>query len=101
MANYQSKPGKTPRQEGIAVIDVDLASENFNGIVEDIPLSPDTVAHHIFYNNDLTKAYVTAFGKSVLHIFDMQRFPEGMKTVAVPDCRVGEDLVFADDGNTW
>lgn len=49
MANYQSKPGKTPRQEGIA----------------------------------------------------MQRFPEGMKTVAVSDCRVGEDLVFADDGNTW
>ena len=31
----------------------------------------------------------------------MKRFPEGMKTVSVSDCRVGEDLVLTSDGKRW
>ena len=50
MVNYESKPKQTPRREGIAIIDVDPDSENFAKILNDIPLPPDTVAHHIFYN---------------------------------------------------
>ncbi len=112
MLNYESKPPdalkafKHPvdgqiRREGIAIIDVDPRSENFGKILMDIPLPPDLVAHHIFYNQGATKAYVTALGKPELRVIDMTRFPYRMKTVKVPQCQVGEDVVFSDDNKTW
>jgi DNA-binding beta-propeller fold protein YncE len=112
LLNYESKtaealkafkhpvPGQT-RQEGIAVIDVDPASPNYRKIVETIPLPSDLVAHHIFYNRDSSKAYVTALGKGELRVIDVTRRPFAMKTIAVPDCKVGEDVVFSDDNKTW
>ena len=112
MVNYESKPPdalkafKHPvagsiRREGIAVIDVDPKSEHFGRILLDIPLPPDLIAHHIFYNGAATKAYVTALGKPELRVMDMTRFPYRMKTVPVPQCQVGEDVVFSDDKTTW
>jgi hypothetical protein len=112
MLNYESKspealkafrspvPGQT-RQEGIAIIDVDPASPNFKKIVETIPLPPDLVAHHIFYNRDMSKAYVTALGKAELRVIDMSKRPFAAKTVSVPDCQVGEDVVFSEDNKRW
>ena len=112
MLNYESKtpdalkafktpvPGQT-RTEGIAVIDVDPASPTYSKIVETIPLPPDLVAHHIFYNRDASKAYLTALGKGELRVIDMSKRPFTMKTVAVPDCQVGEDVVFSEDNKTW
>jgi hypothetical protein len=82
MVNYESKtadalksfktpvPGQT-RTEGIAIIDVDPASKTYSQIVETIPLPPDLVAHHIFYNRDASKAYVTSLGKSELRVIHM------------------------------
>ena len=32
---------------------------------------------------------------------DMTRFPYRMKKVGVPECQVGEDIVFSDDNKTW
>ncbi|MEX2648625.1 MAG: YncE family protein [Alphaproteobacteria bacterium] len=101
MLNYESKPEQTMRREGIAVIDVDPASASFGKLLMDIPLPPDLVAHHIFYNKDASKAYVTALGRPELRVIDMTRFPYRMSVVAVPDCQVGEDLVFSDDSKTW
>jgi DNA-binding beta-propeller fold protein YncE len=112
MLNFESKtadalksykapvPGQT-RTEGIAIIDVDPASPAYGKIVETIPLPPDLVAHHIFYNRDASKAYVTALGKGELRVIDMSKRPFSMKTVAVPDCQVGEDVVFSEDNKTW
>lgn len=112
MANYESKPpealkafrhpvaGQT-RQEGIAVIDVDPNSPNFKKIVETLPLPPDLVAHHIFYNRNSTKAYVTSLGKSELGVIDMTKRPFAVKQVAVPDCKIGEDVVFSADNTRW
>lgn len=108
MLNYESKSPdalkafKTPvlgqtRTEGIAVVDVDPASPTYRKIVETIPLPPDLVAHHIFYNRSATKAYVTALGKGELRVIDMSKRPFAMKTIAVPDCQVGEDVVFSED----
>src|SRR3954468_24340815 len=86
MLNYESKspdalkafrspvPGQT-RQEGIAIIDVNPASPNFKKIVETIALPPDLLAHHIFYNRDMSKAYVTALGKPELRVIDMSKRP--------------------------
>lgn len=101
MMNYETKPDHTMRREGIAIIDVDPKSENFGKVLTDIPLPADLVAHHIFYNHDTTKAYVTALGQSVLYVMDMTRFPYRIKIVSVPECKVGEDVVFSDDHKTW
>ncbi|MGH9577964.1 MAG: hypothetical protein ACRD3R_11060, partial [Terriglobales bacterium] len=112
MMNYETKSPeslkvlKNPvapqgRQEGIAIIDVDPASKNFGKTVQHIPLPPDLVAHHIFYNKDSSKAYVTALGKSEMRVIDMTRKPYVLKKVDLPDCVVGEDIVFTADNKNW
>src|SRR5512132_1918786 len=105
MFNYETKSPESlkvlktpvatgPRKEGIAIIDVDPASPTFGKIVQDIPLPADLVAHHIFYNRDQTKAYVTALGKSELRVIDMNKTPYALKVIDVPGCSIGEDVVF-------
>src|SRR5204862_2142116 len=112
MLNYETKSPeslkvlKTPvatgeRKEGIAVIDVDPNSKTYGQIVQDLPLPGDLVAHHIFYNRDQSKAYVTALGKSELRVIDMRQKPLQIKVIDVPGCVVGEDVVFSDDNKTW
>jgi len=112
MFNYETKsadslkvlknPVQTgPRKEGIAIIDVDPQSKTFGQTIQDIPLPADLVAHHIFYNRDQSKAYVTALGKGELRVMDMKKTPYAMKVIAVPDCAVGEDVVFSDDNKKW
>src|SRR5207237_10671222 len=86
MFNYETKSAESlkalktpvqtgPRQEGIAIIDVDPKSKTFGEKVQDLPLPADLVAHHIFYNRDQSKAYVTALGKSELRESDMKKQP--------------------------
>ena len=112
MLNYETKSPeslkvlKTPvatgaRKEGLAVIDVDPASKTFGKIVQDIALPADLVAHHIFYNRDQSKAYVTALGKSELRVIDMKKLPYALKVIEVPGCSVGEDVVFSEDNKKW
>lgn len=112
MVNYETKSPeslkvlKTPiaapaRKEGIAIIDVDPKSKTFGQIVQDLELPGDLVAHHIFYNRDQTKAYITALGKPELRVMDMRQQPLALKTIAVPDCQVGEDVVFSQDNRRW
>jgi DNA-binding beta-propeller fold protein YncE len=99
--NYESKPGVSPRREGIAIIDIDPASPSFNKIVRDAPLPPDFVAHHIYFNRDQTKAYVTSLGRSAIAVYAVARLPEAPEMAAVPDCKVGEDMVFTSDRKRW
>ena len=111
MLIYESKPpeslksfkltGVQKRREGIAIIDVDPDSQDFGKILMDVPLSPDLVAHHIFYDREMKKAYLTALGKSEMQVFDLHRFPYRLKRIDVPDCKMGEDVIFSDDNKTW
>lgn len=112
MLNYESKPneslkdlklpfGTQEREEGIAIMDVDPDSAAYGEILMEIPLPPDLVAHHIFYNRDATKIYLTALGKPELRVIDMTRHPYRVKVIDVPDCTVGEDVVFSADNKTW
>ncbi len=111
MVNYESKPaeslkalkltGKRERKEGIAIIDVDPKAPTFGKILMDIPLPPDLVAHHIFYDRKMEKAYVTALGKPELHVFNLNEFPYRLKRINVPKCMMGEDVVFSEDNKTW
>ncbi len=101
LLNYESKPGQPVRREGIAIMDIDPESADFGKILMEVPLPPDLVAHHIFFNRDRTKAYITALGQSLLHVVDLTRFPYRLRAIAVPDCQVGEDLVVSEDNRTW
>ena len=101
LLNYESKPDQSVRREGIAIMDIDPESSDFGKVLMEIPLPPDLVAHHIFFNRDRTKAYITALGKSVLHVVDLTRFPFRLHAIEVPDCQVLEDLVVSDDNRTW
>lgn len=101
LLNYESKPGQPVRREGIAIMDIDPESADFGKILMEIPLPPDLVAHHIFFNRDKTKAYITALGQPLLHVMDLTRFPYRLRAIAVPDCQVGEDLVVSEDNKTW
>ena len=112
LANYESKPndslkdlkmpfGTQGRKEGIAIFDVDPESENYGNILMDIPLPPDLVAHHVFYNRDATKLYLTALGKPELRVIDLTANPYRIKVIDIPDCQVGEDVVFSVDNKTW
>jgi DNA-binding beta-propeller fold protein YncE len=89
------------RKEGLAVIDLEPGSKTFGRVVKDIELPGDTVAHHIFYNRDQSKAYITALGRSELRVIQMADPSLTVKVVAIPDCQVGEDVVFSDDNRTW
>ena len=82
-------------------MDIDPESADFGKILMEIPLPSDLVAHHIFFNRDRTKAYITALGKSILHVVDLTRFPYRLRAIAVPDCQVAEDLVVSEDNRTW
>ena len=101
LLNYESKPDQKIRREGIAIMEIDPKSVDFGKILMDIPLPADLVAHHIFFNRDRTKAYITSLGKSELYVIDLTRFPYRLRTIAVPDCQVGEDLVVSEDNKTW
>ena len=112
MVNYETKSAdslkalKSPiaapaRKEGIAIIDVDPQSKTFGKIVQDLPLPSDLVAHHIFYNRDQSKAYLTALGKEELRVIDMTKKPYRIEVVAVPGCGVGENVVFSADNKNW
>src|SRR5207245_3108068 len=79
MLNYETKPEQVIRKEGLAVIDVDPKSPTFGKMLMDIPLPPDLVAHHIFYNRDQSKAYATAPGNSILHVLDLSGFAYPMQ----------------------
>lgn len=101
LLNYESKPDQPVRREGIAIMEIDPESSDFGKILMEVPLPADLVAHHIFFNRDQTKAYITALGKSLLHVIDLTRFPYRLRTIDVPDCQVLEDLVVSEDNRTW
>jgi DNA-binding beta-propeller fold protein YncE len=111
MVNYESKTEEGllahgikdhgARKEGIAVIDVDPESKTFGDIVVDISLPPNLVGHHLFYNRDMSKIYMTALGQGWIYVMDMKVLDYKLKKVAVPGCAVGEDIIFSGDNKTW
>ncbi len=112
MINYESKPAESlkslknvvapqERKEGIAIIDVDPNSSDFGKLLIDIPLPNDLVAHHLFYNRDMSKIYLTALGQSALHVIDVSQNPYRLKRIDTPGCVAQEDIIFSADNKTW
>lgn len=109
--NYESKPadqlkslklsGDTPRREGLAIIDVDPESPNFGRILSDIPIDPATVAHHIFYDRTMTKAYITGLQKPALQVLDLTKNPYRLSTIETPPCAMAEDVILDEANERW
>jgi DNA-binding beta-propeller fold protein YncE len=109
--NYESKPadqlkslklsGDAPRREGLAIIDVDPESPNFGRIVSDIPIDPDTVAHHIFYDRTMSKAYITGLQQPALQVLDLTQNPYRLSTIETPPCTMGEDVILDEANERW
>ena len=111
MMNYESKTpdqvkalkltGPQERREGIAIIDVDPESATFGKWLADIPLDPGGVAHHIFYDRTMTKAYLTSLASPALQVMDLTEFPPRLRTIEVPNCAMAEDVIFDDANEHW
>jgi len=111
MMNYESKTpdqvkslkltGTQERREGIAILDVDPESASFGKMLADIPLDPTGVAHHIFYDRSMTKAYLTSLGGPPLQVMDMTQFPPRLHTIDVPNCAMAEDVIFDEANENW
>ncbi|EON92917.1 hypothetical protein MARLIPOL_09189 [Marinobacter lipolyticus SM19] len=109
--NYESKPadqlkslklsGETARREGLAIIDVDPESPNFGKIVSDIPIDPATVAHHIFYDRTMSKAYITGLQQPALQVLDLTKNPYRLSTIETPPCNVAEDVILDEANERW
>ncbi|MEM7250387.1 MAG: YncE family protein [Pseudomonadota bacterium] len=89
------------RREGIAIIELDRSSPDYGKILADIPLDPELVTHHIFYNRDATKAYVTSLGKEVMHVMDLTKWPYRLRAIPTPGCSTQENVILSDDNQTW
>jgi DNA-binding beta-propeller fold protein YncE len=109
--NYESKPaeqlkslklsGDVPRREGLAIVDVDPESSNFGRIVSDIPVDPKTVAHHIFYDRTMSKAYITGLQQPALQVLDLGKNPYRLSTIETPPCKLGEDVILDEANERW
>ncbi|MEO9299893.1 YncE family protein [Devosia alba] len=98
---YETKGQQAIRQEGIAFVELDPVAPDYGKILAQIPLPPDLISHHIFYNPARDRAYVTSLGRSELRVLDVTSFPYRAKVVAVPGCVVGEDVAFSEAQNRW
>ncbi len=111
MMNYESKTldqlkslklsGEETRREGIAIIDVDPNSPAFGQILSDIPMSPDNILHHIFYDRSMTKAYIASLAEPSLQVMDMRKNPFRIKTIDVKGCSFAEDVIFDEANENW
>jgi DNA-binding beta-propeller fold protein YncE len=109
--NYESKPadqlkslklsGDAPRREGLAIVDIDPESPNFGRIVSDIPIDPATVAHHIFYDRTMKKAYITGLQQPALQVLDLTKNPYRLSTIETPACTMGEDVILDEANERW
>ena len=66
-----------------------------------LPVPPDLIAHHIFYDRTQTKAYISALGKPQLHVMDLTENPYRISRIDILECQVGEDVIFSEDNSTW
>jgi DNA-binding beta-propeller fold protein YncE len=90
-----------PREDGLAIIDVDPASDAYGKILAKFPLPEGLAPHHQYYNPDKTKIYVTGTLLPMLHVVDLTRAPYRIKRIDTPGCQNLDQVVFSSDKKTW
>ena len=89
------------REEGIAIVELDKNSKDYGKILINIPVDPSLVLHHIFYNQDLSKAYITALAGNNLYYINLSDKVWRMRNIPVPMCKVQENIIFSNDNKRW
>ena len=89
------------REEGIAIIELDRNNKDYGKILSNIPIDPELILHHIFYNQDLTKAYITALAGNNLYYIDLKDKVWRLYNIPVPMCKVQENIIFSNDNKRW
>ena len=89
------------REEGIAIIELDKNSKDYGKILSNIPVDPSLVLHHIFYNQDLTKAYITALEGNNLYYINLKDKVWRLREIPVPMCKVQENIIFSNNNKKW
>jgi len=89
------------REDGLAIIDVDPASDAYGKILAKFPLPEGLAPHHQYYNPDKTKIYVTATLLPMLHVVDLTRAPYRISRIDTPGCQNLDQVVFSSDNKTW
>ena len=89
------------REDGLAIIDVDPASEAYGKILAKFPLPEGLAPHHQYYNPDKTKIFVTSNLLPMLHVVDLTRAPYRTTRIDTPDCQGLDTVVFSGDGRRW
>ncbi len=89
------------REDGLAIIDVDPASEAYGKVLAKFPLPEGLAPHHQFYNRDKTKIYVTGTLRPMLHVVDVTRAPYRLKRIDTPGCERLDTVTFSQDNRTW
>ena len=67
----------------------------------DIPIDPATVAHHIFYDRTMSKAYLTALAQPALQVIDMTKNPYRVSVIMTPECKLAEDVILDEANERW
>ena len=89
------------REEGIAIIELDINSSDYGKILTNIPVEPDLVLHHIFYNQNMSRAYVTALEGENLFYINLNEKVWRLRNIPVPMCKVQENIIFSNDNKKW
>lgn len=90
--------------DGMAVIELDPESTDFESISSKLELGVGVLPHHIYFDNDAKKLYTTVLGGSYLYQIktgeDHNGFPIliSAKAINAGGNTVGEDIFFTSDG---
>ena len=90
-----------PKENGVAIIDLDPTSPNYSKILAEYPFPVGTSPHHQYYNPSKTKLYVTATVKQIIHVLDLTRRPYAVKRIDAPGCDRIDSMAFSESGDTW
>ncbi len=92
--------------DGVAIIDLNPESPTFGQILQEVIIGPRVNPHHLYYNHDASRLYITALGGPFLQagLFQIMLNGDRIGEVLPIDtgpCKVAEDLYFSEDGTRF
>ncbi len=88
--------------DGVAIVDLNPESDTFGKILNQYAIGTGVLPHHLYYNLDGSRFYATALDGTRLYELTVEgERVTNAEPIDTRDCRVGEDLFFAEDGETF
>ncbi len=93
--------------DGVLLLDLDPESPNFGSALQNFEMGEGVTPHHLYFNRDASRLYNTTLGGEYLYELTLEHDAEGVPQITgatsidVGESRVGEDMYFTEDGNTF